>query len=315
MTNDFRADGALVFPGMSPTRFQDSAKFMLVNPVARRLVAQADDVLGYSLLDRYRQAEGDYSEYAQVAFLVNCLALAEWARDRFEPEPTLCVGPSFGGKTVAAYTGVLDFAEAVRLTAGWARLLDEWFAEHHRDVVTHSFTRVPRAELDQVLAELDAQGEWYEISCHVDDDFYMVSLRADVLEWLGKRLRSVGGLPLYTMHPPMHASVFGPLRERAEDELFDGLTFREPRIPVVADQDGTLLTTGDEVRTMLLDGFVRPVRWPDVVAALRRHGVGRLYVSGSDSLFGRVPVTTRNFDVVAVDPRSALQPIRRSFAA
>ncbi|MFE7043225.1 ACP S-malonyltransferase, partial [Streptomyces atratus] len=105
------------------------------------------------------------------------------------------------------------------------------------------------------------------------------------------------------------------LRERAEDELFDGLTFREPRIPVVADQDGTLLTTGDEVRTMLLDGFVRPVRWPDVVAALRRHGVGRLYVSGSDSLFGRVPVTTRNFDVVAVDPRSALQPIRRSFAA
>lgn len=315
MRDDFRAGGALVFPGMSPTRFQDSAKFMLINPVARRLVAEADDALGYSLVDRYRRTEGDYSEYAQVAFLVNCLALATWANDRFDPEPTLCVGPSFGGKTAAAHTGVLDFAEAVRLTAGWARLLESWFADHHHDVVTHSFTRVPRPELDQVLAELDERGEWYEISCHVDEDFYMVSLRASVLEWLGKRLRSVGGLPLYTMRPPMHASVFGPLRERAERELFAPLTFHDPRIPVVADQDGTLLTTGDQVRTMLLDGFVRPVRWPAVVDALRRHGIGKLYVAGPDSLFGRVPVTTRNFDVVAVDPRTALRPVRRSLAA
>lgn len=315
MRDDFRAGAALVFPGMSPTRFQDSAKFMLINPVARRLVADADDALGYSLVDRYREAEGDYSEYAQVAFLVNCLALAAWAHDRFDPEPELCVGPSFGGKTAAAHTGVLDFADAVRLTAGWARLLESWFAENHQDVVTHSFTRVPRRELDRVLAELDERGEWYEISCQVDEDFHMVSLRAPVLDWLGKRLRSVGGLPLYTMRPPMHASVFAPLRERAEKELFAPLTFHDPRIPVVADQDGTLLTTGDQVRTMLLDGFVRPVRWPVVVDALRRHGVGRLYVAGPDSLFGRVPVTTRNFDVVAVDPRTALRPVRRSLAA
>lgn len=116
MRHDFRTGGALVFPGMSPTRFQDSAKFMLINPVARRLVAEADDALGYSLVDRYRDTEGDYSEYAQVAFLVNCLALAEWAQDRFDPQPALCVGPSFGGKTAAAHTGVLDFADAVRLT-------------------------------------------------------------------------------------------------------------------------------------------------------------------------------------------------------
>lgn len=63
-----------------------------------------------------------------------------------------------------------------------------------------------------MLAELDERGEWYEIACHVDEDFYMVSLRETVLEWLGKRLRSVGGLPLYTMRPPMHASVFAPLQ-------------------------------------------------------------------------------------------------------
>ncbi|NYS19647.1 ACP S-malonyltransferase [Streptomyces sp. SJ1-7] len=300
---------------MGPLPFREAARFMLVNPVARRLVAQADDVLGYSLIDRYRDAEGDYSEYAQVAFFLNCLALAEWAEDVHEMVPDLCAGPSFGGKAVAVHTGVLGFPDAVLLTARWARLLEEWFAEHHRDIVTHSFTRVRPDELEKILGELDEHGEWSEIACHVDEDFTMVSLREGRLEWLEKRVRSVGGLPLYTMRPPQHASLFAPLRERAEAELFDGLTFADPRLPVVADQDGSLLTTGAQVRTMLLDCVTRQVRWPDVVSSLRLRGIRRLYVAGPDALFGRVPVTTRNFEVVALNPRLALQPRRRQLAA
>ncbi|WP_237502618.1 ACP S-malonyltransferase [Streptomyces sp. SID8374] len=315
MSTELRTGSALVFPGMGPLPFREAARFMLVNPVARRLVAQADDVLGYSLIDRYRDAEGDYSEYAQVAFFLNCLALAEWAEDVYEMAPGLCAGPSFGGKAAAVHTGVLGFPDAVLLTARWARLLEEWFAEHHRDIVTHSFTRVPPDVLEKILGELDEHGEWSEIACHVDEDFTMVSLREGRLEWLEKRVRSVGGLPLYTMRPPQHASLFAPLRERAEAELFDGLTFADPRLPIVADQDGSLLTTGAQVRTMLLDCVTRQVRWPDVVASLRLRGVRRLYVAGPDSLFGRVPVTTRNFEVVALSPRLALQPRRRQLAA
>ncbi|MFD8617736.1 ACP S-malonyltransferase [Streptomyces sp. YIM 132580] len=315
MSTELRTGSALVFPGMGPLPFREAARFMLVNPVARRLVAQADDVLGYSLIDRYRDAEGDYSEYAQVAFFLNCLALAEWAEDVHEMVPDLCAGPSFGGKAVAVHTGVLGFPDAVLLTARWARLLEEWFAEHHRDIVTHSFTRVRPDELEKILGELDEHGEWSEIACHVDEDFTMVSLREGRLEWLEKRVRSVGGLPLYTMRPPQHASLFAPLRERAEAELFDGLTFADPRLPVVADQDGSLLTTGAQVRTMLLDCVTRRVRWPDVVSSLRLRGIRRLYVAGPDALFGRVPVTTRNFEVVALNPRLALQPRRRQLAA
>ena len=45
---------AVVFPGMGPTEFRSVAKFMLVDRFARELVAEADDVLGYSLFDRYQ---------------------------------------------------------------------------------------------------------------------------------------------------------------------------------------------------------------------------------------------------------------------
>ncbi|MFF6999932.1 ACP S-malonyltransferase [Streptomyces sp. NPDC008313] len=318
MTTQAQPDtgSALVFPGMAPTRFPDVAKFMLINPHARRLLRIADDALGYSLFDRYREADGDYTEYAQVAFFVNCVALAHWAQEEHGLRPDVCAGPSFGSKAAAVFSGVLDFADAVRMTARMARCENEYFAREYRDAVTLSFTRTPRAQLDEVLAELDARGEWYDISCHIDDDFYMVSLDSGSVEWMEKQLRSLGGMPLYTMRPPMHCAAFGPLRDRIEDEVLAGLTFADPTLPVVADQDGAVLTTGDGIRRMLLDGYVLPVRWPDVVTTVKeRFGVGTMYVCGPDSLFGRVGCTTRNFEVVHASPRAAMLPRRAAAVA
>ncbi|MGY2000787.1 ACP S-malonyltransferase [Streptomyces rochei] len=305
---------AIVFPGMGAMSFADVGRFMVANPYARRLVAIAEEVLGYSLIDGYRQSEHDYSEAAQVAFLVNCLALAEWAEAELGVAPDLCAGPSFGGKAAAAYTGSLPFSDAVLMTTRLAACQDAYFAEHHTDVVTHSFVRTPEPKLREMLAELEARDEWYEISCYVDHDLYMVSLREQGLDQFKKRIRSLGGLSLYTMRPPLHSARFADLRRRAEDEVLGKLRFTDPRMPVVSDHDGTLLTEGDQIRTLLLDGIVRPMRWPEVVAALRRNDVATVHVAGPDNLFGRVACTTDNFDVVRVNPRLALQPRNRPHA-
>lgn len=308
-------DTALVFPGMGPVPFAEVGRFMVANPAARELVAVADEALGYSLVDAFRTSPGDYSEAAQVAFLVNCLACAHWARDHLGVEPGIVAGPSFGEKAVLAYTGALPLPDAIRLTAEIARCLEEYFAEEHRDIVTLSFVRAPRDGLDAILAELDEAGEWHEISCHIDDGFLMVSLAEHRVPWMERRLRAIGSLPLYTMRPPMHASAFRPLRDKAEREVVSRYSFADPATPVVADQDGRLLHTGEELRTMLLDGFDHPMNWPSVTTALDEAGVRRLCVAGPDSLFGRVPRTTRTFDVVAAQPRLAMTPRRRSRAA
>lgn len=316
METDNRTGTALVFPGMGPSPFSEVAKFMLVNPFARELFAEADEVLGYSLFDRFDEAEGDYSEYAQIAFMVNCLALARWAEAEFGVEALYCTGPSFGGKATAVRSGALSFADGVRFTSRFARCLDAFFAEEYPErVATLSFARTGRAVLDEVLAELNERGEWHDVTCVVDDDFAMVTLRKSEIEWLGQRLRAGGGMPLYVMEPPMHSPAFDGLRRRAEAEVMAGLEFRDPVVPVVADHDGALLTTGDQVRTMLLDGCVRPVDWPATLASLRDKGVGRLCVAGQDALFSRVPVAARNFEIVKADPRRAMRPRRRAAAA
>ncbi|MGW3074093.1 ACP S-malonyltransferase [Kitasatospora sp. NPDC001132] len=303
---------AMIFPGMGPATFDDVGRFMVANRFARELVTVADEVLGYSLVDAFREAEGDYSEAAQVAFLVNCLASADWAQDALGVEAEAVLGPSFGEKAAVAFAQSLPMPEAVRMTAELARCMDEYFSQEHTDIVVLSFVRTPEEKLGEILAELDEQGEWHDISCYIDEGFYMLSLRESRVEWMQQRLRAIGGMPLYTMRPPLHSGAFAGLRDKAEREVLSTLHFTDPKLPVVADQDGALLTTAEQVRTMLLDSIVRPLRWPDAVAGLKRLGVERVCVAGPDSLFGRVPCTTGNFEVVPANPRLAMTPRRRS---
>ncbi|MGQ4416099.1 ACP S-malonyltransferase [Streptomyces sp. SAS_269] len=306
-----RTGTAAVFPGMNPVRYADLARFLVVNPVARRLLAEADHRLGHSVLDGLESAEGDYSEHAQVAFMVTCVALAEWARTELGVEADAVAGPSFGGKPLTAFSGSLPFEDAVWMTAELARCMDEFFATQCQDVVTHSFVRITAGQLEEIRTELDAAGQWSDIACHLDRTMFMLSLRERNLEWLDKKIRSLGGMSLYTMRPPLHSASFAGLRRMAEDRVLGGLAFADPALPVVADQDGAVLRTGDGVRAMLLDSVVRPVHWPTAVDALRALGVGRVCVCGPDGLFGRLACTRENFEVIAVDPRLALRPPNR----
>ncbi|MEV7195520.1 ACP S-malonyltransferase [Streptomyces sp. NPDC093510] len=295
---------------MGPTTFSDLGKFLLINPLAKELRQIADEVLGYSLFDAFRETDDPYAESAQVAFMVACTALAEWAQSELGVSPDAVVGPSFGEKPLIGFSGALDFPDAVAMTAGLARCTAEYFAVEHRDVVTQSFVRAPAEGLQELLAGMDERGEWHELSCLLDDGFCMISLHEAQLDEFQRQLKALGALPLYTMRPPMHSSLFAGLRDKAARDVIDGLALRDPKLLVVADQDGHPIHTAEELRTMLLDHFVRPVDWPAALHALRERGVDRLVIAGPDRLFGRVRCATSAFDVVTVDPTRAARRTR-----
>lgn len=290
---------ALVFPGMAPSRFEELTKFLVLNPKARRRVAEADEVAGYSILDAYADSEDAYSPAAQLAFLVSCVALA----DGITVRPDAVTGVSFGQKAAAVHSGALDFADAVRLTAVQAACEAEYFAEQHQDVVTHTVMRVPDEGWRTVIGELS----WSEISGVVDDGFHMVSLREGELAEFTRRISAVGGYSLYTMRPPVHAPAFEALRRRAAGAAFGDCPLRAPRIPLLSDQDGAVVTTADEVRAMLLGTFDRPIDWPSVTAALHGRDITELHFCGTDNLFSRVP-RAKAFRVHAHNPKLALRP-------
>lgn len=298
----------MVFPGMGRFDFSTAGRFLVLDPYARERLKIADEVLGFSVLERFHAAGADYSVYSQLAFLVSSLAAADRAEQRFGIRPDICVGASFGQKSAAAYAGSLDFADALRLTLESARCEEDYFRDEYTDVVTHSVYRVPDEEFHALLGRMRANGEWFDVSGTMDQGFYMVSLRESRLDQFIADVRELGGYSLHTMRPPVHASAFGALRRKAEAEVYAKYEVRAPSLPVVSDADGTVVETAEAMRTMLLDTFDRAIRWPDIVATLVGWGVETLYVTGADDTFHRLRCTSRNFDVVTVNPKNALRP-------
>ncbi|MFI9273478.1 ACP S-malonyltransferase [Kitasatospora sp. NPDC052896] len=290
---------------MGPSRFADFGRFMVVNAAARSRFAVADEVLGYSVFDALRESEDDYAEVAQVTSFVVSLALVEWSGQSGESH---CAGVSFGKMAAAAHAGVLPFEEAVRLVAETARCERDYFAEQHTDIVTHSFVKVPADTLDTLLAELTDAGEWFEISSYMDRDMFMVSLSERALEGFKRRIGEAGGYSLYTMRPPAHAGIFGELRERIDREVLSGYQLRDPVLPIVSDQDGSLVNSAEQARDWILGGFTRPMRWPGVVDTLAAQGVRRISIVGRDRLLRRLKCTVENFSTATIAPESALRP-------
>lgn len=295
---------ALVFPALSPVRRNELGTFLTVHPIARRRLAEADAALGYSLADALADApaDDDYVEPVQVAVLVACIALADWAARQLGATWDYVVGPSFGERAALAQTGALPFADTVRLVDEIARTERRYFATHHRDIVTHSFVRVSEDRLAGLLAALS----WYEISGRMDADFHMVSLREPELAAFKTAIGAAGGYSMYTMRPPAHASLFTGVRDEME-RVYAGYPLAAPQLPVVSYQDGQPLTGVAELRTSLLDGFVHPIRWVDTVRSLRDLGVDRLWVAGPDALFSRLRGTVENFDVELCDLRRVMR--------
>jgi [acyl-carrier-protein] S-malonyltransferase len=299
---------ALVLPGMAPSGFATLGKFLVLDRFARERVAEASDALGYSLLARLRDDpdEDGYSADAEVAFVVSCLALADRAEQVLGVSPTVCAAPSFGQKAAAVYTGAMTFADAIRFTVDLAHCEEEYFADS--DLVTHCVVRVPEEAFREVLAGMSERGEWHDVSGHLDRGFYLVSLSEQHLDAFVADIRAAGGYSMHTMRPPVHAAAFAPLRRKAEAEVFGRYSIGAPRLPVVADQDGRLVETAEDMRTMLLDTFDRAIRWPDVVAGLRGQGVDTLVFAGQDTMFHRLDVTAESFRVIALNPKNALLP-------
>ncbi|MFG1646564.1 ACP S-malonyltransferase [Amycolatopsis sp. NPDC049252] len=300
---------AVLFPGMGPARAAELGRFLVVDPRARRLLGVAERALGRSLLDPLAREGEEYTEHTQIAFVLASLALAERAEAEHGLTPVAVGGASFGQRAAVGRGGALALDELVRLVDAVARVERAYFTTAHQDLVSQFVYRTPEPALDGLL-----DGIGHERSGRFDDEVHLVTLRESALDDFVRRVRAAGGYALTTMRPAAHARALGGLRDRLAQEVFGRFGFSDPVLPIVSDQDGEPVRTGDEAASLLLESTVDAVRLPELVHRFARLGVGRVLVAGPDHLLHRLPGLNAAFTLVRADVKDVLKPRRRARA-
>ncbi len=290
---------AVLFPGLAPAGYAAIGDFLTADSAGRRRVAEADDVLGYSLLEEFRVGGlGDWPA-ADCAYLACLAALA----DHLPPEPPLvCAGLSFGGFGAAVYSGGLDYIDAVRLVADSAVEQTRHLAGWSEPAGCLFFYRIDHEAVTTIVDELRADGRWLELAADLGLGVYGVSASLATLELVAQRVHQRGGSAIYTMNRPQHCRALTRLRDHLAATVYPTVPVKAPRIPVVSDVDGSVVCGPTALREMLLDGWTEPVRTTVTVDRLVALGIERIYLVGPQTMFPRL--LGDRFEVVQISPQT-----------
>lgn len=233
------------------------------------IVGQADEILGYSIRELCLQDPEEKlgnTQYTQPAlFVVNALFYMR-RMDEGEAKPDVVAGHSLGEYNALWASGVFDFSTALRLVKRRGELMAEMREGGMAAVIGVDADRIREIIEEKDLGALD-------IANLNGPAQIVVSGPKDVIE-NAKEAFEDAGVRLYWVLPvggAFHSRYMEPAKKSLETSLND-CTVGSLDIPVIANVTAEPYES-DEIKRLLAEQLVKPVRWTETIQHFLRDGI------------------------------------------
>lgn len=277
---------------------------------ARRVFRRADEVLGFALSKLcFEGPETDLNDTinAQPAILTVSIACLNVVRERWQSmgqmtAPRYVAGHSLGEFTALVAADVIDFETALVLVRERGRLMQENGRERPGGML--AVLGLDRAVLETVVAEASSAGVITLANANSPGQL-VLSGEAAALDRAAQLAKMHGAAKVVRL--PITIASHSPLMARAAaqfGEIVAHLPLRQPRIPVVANITGQLLTSADDVRKELADHILRPVQWTSSVLEMITRGSAEfLEIGPGQVLSGLIRRISHEVQVITLNDR------------
>ena len=271
---------AFVFPGQGSQKVGMGRAWAEAAEEARRTFEEADEVLGFPLSRLCW--EGPEEELAltkntQPALLATSIAIYRSLLPQgLFVEPVAMAGHSLGEYSALVAADALDFADALRLVRRRGELMQE--AVPVGVGAMAAFIGLDDQAVAAVAKEA-SQGEVCSVANYNSPGQTVIAghkAAVDRAVALAKE-RGARKATLLAVSAPFHSPLMRPAREGMAAELAK-VTFRAPRVPVVANVDAAPVLTGDDARDALVRQIDGPVRWVESVTWMAQNAGVRTFL-------------------------------------
>jgi len=253
-------------------------------PCVRALFDEAAAVLGYDLLDVCLNGPAERlnaTDVSQPAIFVSSLAALEElkaAQPRLLDDVTAAAGLSLGEYTALVFTGAMTFTEGLAVVKARGEAMQQ-----AAEATPSAMTALIGSDLPAVEAAIAAARPTghIEIANFLCPGNTVVSGTMAAIERLERICQEQGGPK--AMRLTVAGAFHTPLMKPADDKLaavLDSVTLQAPRIPVWSNVDAQPHTDPAEIRKLLVQQVVSPVRWEETLRGLLATGVERFYEIG-----------------------------------
>ncbi|GAB2504480.1 ACP S-malonyltransferase [Arenimonas alkanexedens] len=272
---------AFVFPGQGSQSLGMLADLAAAHSVVRASFDEASEGAGldlWALSQQGPEAQLNQTEFTQPALLAAGVATWRAWEAAGGPRPALLAGHSLGEYAALVAAGVIDLADGARLVRERGRLM-----QLAVPAGIGAMAAVLGAEDEQVAeACRQASGDEVVVPANYNSPGQIViGGHAAAVDRAMAALTALGVRKLVKLavSVPSHTPL---MREAANrlGEVMTGMTWREPRLPVVQNVDGEVHEDVQAIRDALVRQLYLPVRWTDCVQSLARLGATRVAECG-----------------------------------
>lgn len=250
------------FPGMAKELYEQS-------PVAKALLDQANEILGFSITDIMFHGTADdlkQTKVTQPAVFLHSVALAKSLGDAFQPD--MVAGHSLGEFSALVANGALAFEDGLRLV--YQRALAMQKACEIKPSTMAAVIGLDDAIVEQVCASIDGVVVAANYNCPGQ---LVISGETSAVEVACEKLKEAGAKRALLL--PVGGAFHSPMMEPAREELaqaIENTQFQTPICPVYQNVTATAISNPEEIKQNLLIQLTAPVKWTQSVQQMVADG-------------------------------------------
>lgn len=272
---------AFVFPGQGAQTVGMGKDLFDQYDVAKRLFAEADEALGYSIKDMCFEGPADdlkLTANTQPAILTVSVIVNEILKEH-GVQPDVAGGHSLGEYSALVAAGVLSFKDAVALVHKRGQYMQEAVpvGEGGMAAIIGLDDEVIAAACEKATKEA---GEVQPVNFNCPGQTVIAGTTHGV-EKAVEELKAAGAKKAVVLpvSAPFHSTLMKPAAEKLAAEL-DKVAIHDAAFPVVSNFTGELETKAEEIKANLVAQADHPVRWIACVKTMQAFGADTFVEAG-----------------------------------
>lgn len=297
---------AFLFPGQGAQHVGMGSDFIDAAPRARQRFDDAAKILGYDLAQLCLQGPAeklDSTVYSQPALFVTSLAALDVLQMKSPQVVQACAaaaGLSLGEYTALVFADALDFEVGLKLVQERGAAMQE-----AADATPSGMVSILGLDRERVeaLCQESAAGDILQIANLLCPGNVAVSGTKGACRRVAEKAEAAGATKVVSLH--VAGAFHTPIMQSAVARLTTVLAtvpLKRSRIPVISNVDARPHDNPDEIRQLLTQQIVSPVRWEDSIRHMLSEGYDEFYEVGPGRVLrGLLKRVDRKLAVKGVD--------------